>query len=348
MNRNLKSHMNQNKTSVNKVAAEDSSRPVSLLGGFAKALAKVCIVTPALGYPGKGCGAWCGTVAGTAAVGAASTGVSTPLGVPAVSTGRLQGVLAVLHLQLPVLFDSLLLSTPCLPVLAATVDLFHVLLLFPEKLHLGESGVGKLDVLLGKEEGRAPRVAPQPRQQPTSPRRCAQQGWSSDPPWCRAGVGPGVVGPGNDVTLCLPGASRPHLGYRNTTAPGAPPAPSARGCPLPRHLPGILTLIRASGGVSTKARIQKHFTLSPRPFSKITEMFRRVSKNVSSLDVELLLICHYNRKIPLKTPCHFSYNLLNVEELWAENMVLVNTKIVSRCIWSAVLQEGVWARQVDA
>ena len=52
---------------------------MSLLGGPAKALAEVCIVTFALGYPGEGCGAWCGALARTAAVGATSTGVSTPV-----------------------------------------------------------------------------------------------------------------------------------------------------------------------------------------------------------------------------------------------------------------------------
>ena len=58
----------------------------------------------------------------------------------------------MLHLQLPILFESLLLSTPCLPVLTATVDFLHVLLLFPKQLHFVEGGVGKLDVLMGKED----------------------------------------------------------------------------------------------------------------------------------------------------------------------------------------------------
>lgn len=76
-----------------------------------------------------------------------STPPPTQFGVPAVGAGRLQGVLAVLHFQLSVLLDSLLLGPSSIPVLAATFDLLHVLLLLPEQLHLGEGGVGELDVL---------------------------------------------------------------------------------------------------------------------------------------------------------------------------------------------------------
>lgn len=59
-----------------------------------------------------------------------------------------------------------------------------------------------------------------------------------------------------------------------------------------------------SSDVEPESDLGRHFVLSPRPFSKGTEIIRQVFDRFSVNNVEILIACHYNRKGIFKKTCN--------------------------------------------